>query len=217
MIGRIKGTLLSRSDNRLLIDVNGVGYEVAVPQLVARWAQSLPIGHTVELITLSLLQLEPGRATPLLIGFRSELEREFFERLLSVPKLGVRGALLLFSLPVPQLAKAIEENDLKTLIRLPGVGRQRARELIASLQGRVTKFALIPTEEKEEALPADLTQEALQVLLSLGYSRSEANNLLEQALSRATDIKSVEDLIRLVYQVKKESEGGRGWQREKDG
>ncbi len=208
MIGRIKGRLLRRSENKLLIDVDGVGYEVVVPHLVARWALSLPPGETVELHTLTLLQLEPGRATPLLIGFRSELEREFFEKLLSVPRLGVRAALLLFGLPVPRLARAIEENDIKTLTQLPGVGRQRARELIAALQGKVTKFALIRAEEREEEKAPDLVEEALHVLISLGYSRQEAKRLLDQAVARSPDFRTVEDLIRLVYQVKREGESG---------
>jgi len=93
MIGRLKGRLVERHNQRLVIDVNGVGYEVFVPGVVARWAESLKIGDEVELVTLYLLQMEPGRATPMLLGFRNELEREFFERLLSVPKLGRSGSV----------------------------------------------------------------------------------------------------------------------------
>jgi holliday junction DNA helicase RuvA len=111
MIGRLKGRLVERHNQRLVVDVNGVGYEVLVPSVVARWAESLRVGDEVELVTLYLLQVEPGRATPMLLGFRNELEREFFERLLSVPKLGVRGALQLFAVPMATLARAIEDGD----------------------------------------------------------------------------------------------------------
>jgi len=204
MIGRLKGRLVERHNQRLVIDVNGVGYEVFVPGVVARWAESLKIGDEVELVTLYLLQMEPGRATPMLLGFRNELEREFFEKLLSVPKLGVRGALQLFAVPMPTLARAIEDNDQKALMKLPGVGRQRARELVAALQGKVAKFALL-TEEEAPTLPVtDVVSEALEILQSLGYSRNEAQRMIDAALERLPKPSSVEELIRTVYQVQRE-------------
>ena len=69
MIGRIKGRLMERHNQRLVVDVHGVGYEVFVPGIVARWAENLRVGDEVELVTLYLLQMEPGRATPMLLGF----------------------------------------------------------------------------------------------------------------------------------------------------
>ncbi len=204
MIGRLKGRLVERHDQRLVIDVNGVGYEVFVPGIVARWAESLKIGDEVELVTLYLMQMEPGRATPLLVGFRNELEREFFERLLAVPKLGVRGALQLFAVPMATLARAIEDNDLKALMQLPGVGRQRARELVAALQGKVAKFALLAEEEAPAPTVTDVVSEALEILQSLGYSRTEAQRMVDAALERLPKPSSVEELIRTVYQVQRE-------------
>ncbi len=204
MIGRLKGRLVERHDQRLVIDVNGVGYEVFVPGIVARWAESLKIGDEVELVTLYLMQMEPGRATPLLVGFRNELEREFFERLLAVPKLGVRGALQLFAVPMATLARAIEDNDLKALMQLPGVGRQRARELVAALQGKVAKFALLAEEEAPAPTVTDVVSEALEILQSLGYSRTEAQRMVDAALERLPKPSSVEELIRAVYQAQRE-------------
>ncbi|MEZ8216945.1 Holliday junction DNA helicase subunit RuvA [Candidatus Fervidibacteria bacterium JGI MDM2 SSWTFF-3-K9] len=203
MIGRLKGRLVERHNQRLVIDVNGVGYEVFVPGVVARWAESLKIGDEVELVTLYLLQMEPGRATPMLLGFRNELEREFFEKLLSVPKLGVRGALQLFAVPMAALARAIEDNDQKALMKLPGVGRQRARELVAALQGKVAKFALLAEEEVPAPLVTDVVSEALEILESLGYTRSEAQRMIDVALERLPKPSSVEELIRTVYQVQR--------------
>ncbi len=204
MIGRLKGRLVERHNQRLVVDVNGVGYEVFVPGVVARWAESLKIGDEVELVTLYLMQMEPGRATPMLLGFRNELEREFFERLLSVPKLGVRGALQLFSVPMATLARAIEDNDLKALMQLPGVGRQRARELVAALQGKVAKFALLAEEEVPAPTIADVITEALEILQSLGYSRTEAQRMIDAALDRLPKPSSAEELIRTIYQVQRE-------------
>lgn len=204
MIGRLKGRLVERHNQRLVIDVNGVGYEVFVPGVVARWAESLKIGDEVELVTLYLLQMEPGRATPMLLGFRNELEREFFERLLSVPKLGVRGALQLFAVPMATLARAIEDNDQKALMKLPGVGRQRARELIAALQGKVAKFALLAEEEVPTPLITDVVSEALEILQSLGYTRTEAQKMIDASLERLPKPSSTEELVRTVYQVQRE-------------
>ena len=204
MIGRLKGRLVERHNQRLVVDVNGVGYEVLVPSVVARWAESLRVGDEVELVTLYLLQVEPGRATPMLLGFRNKLEREFFERLLSVPKLGVRGALQLFAVPMATLARAIEDNDQKALMKLPGVGRQRARELIAALQGKVAKFALLAEEEVPTPLITDVVSEALEILQSLGYTRTEAQKMIDAALERLPKPSSTEELIRTVYQVQRE-------------
>jgi Holliday junction DNA helicase RuvA len=203
MIGRLKGRLVERHNQRLVIDVNGVGYEVFVPGVVARWAESLRIGDEVELVTLYLLQMEPGRATPMLLGFRNELEREFFEKLLSVPKLGVRGALQLFAVPMATLARAIEDNDQKALMKLPGVGRQRARELVAALQGKVAKFALL-AEEAPVPTVTDVVSEALEILQSLGYTRTEAQRMIDAALERLPKPSNAEELIRTVYQVQRE-------------
>ncbi len=207
MIGRLKGRLVERTNQRLVIDVNGVGYEVFVPGVVAQWAQSLKVGEEVELVTLYLMQTEPGRAIPMLLGFRNELEREFFEKLLSVPKLGVRGALQLFAVPMATLARAIEDNDQKTLMRLPGVGRQRARELVAALQGKVAKFALLAEEEVPAPLVTDVVSEALAILQALGYTRSEAQRMVDAALERLPKPSSVEELIRTVYQLQREQKG----------
>lgn len=206
MIGRLKGRLVGRYNQRLTVDVNGVGYEVLVPGVVARWAEGLKVGDEVELVTLSLLQMEPGRATPILVGFRNELEREFFERLLSVPKLGVRGALQLFAVPMTMLARAIEDGDTKTLMQLPGVGRQRARELIASLQGKVAKFALLAGEEAPVPTVTDVVGEALEILRSLGYSHAEAQRMVDAVLERLPKPSSAEELIRAVYQMQKEKQ-----------
>jgi Holliday junction DNA helicase RuvA len=162
------------------------------------------VGDEVELVTLYLLQVEPGRATPMLLGFRNELEREFFERLLSVPKLGVRGALQLFAVPMATLARAIEDNDQKALMKLPGVGRQRARELIAALQGKVAKFALLAEEEVPTPLITDVVSEALEILQSLGYTRTEAQKMIDAALERLPKPSSTEELIRTVYQAQRE-------------
>jgi len=89
-------------------------------------------------------------------------------------------------------------------MKLPGVGRQRARELVAALQGKVAKFALLAEEEVPAPLVTDVVSEALEILESLGYTRSEAQRMIDAALERLPKPSSVEELIRTVYQVQRE-------------
>jgi Holliday junction DNA helicase RuvA len=102
------------------------------------------------------------------------------------------------------LARAIEDGDTKTLTQLPGVGRQRARELIARLQGKVAKFALLAEEEAPVPTVTDVVSEALEILQSLGYTRTEAQRMIDAALERLPKPSSTEELIRTVYQVQRE-------------
>jgi hypothetical protein len=91
--------------------------------------------------------LEVGRGIPVLIGFLNEVEREFFTRFISVSGVGPRAALKALTQPIPVIAKAIDEGDVELLRSLPGIGEQRAKEIVAKLQGKVGKFALIQTRE----------------------------------------------------------------------
>jgi Holliday junction DNA helicase RuvA len=102
------------------------------------------------------------------------------------------------------LARAIEDNDQKALMKLPGVGRQRARELVAALQGKVAKFALLAEEEAPVPTVTDVVGEALEILQSLGYTRTEAQRMIDAALERLPKPSNAEELIRTVYQVQRE-------------
>lgn len=206
MIGRLRGRLVAKHDNRIVLDVNGVGYEVVLPPAVAKALTAQGIGDELEIVTLCFLQMDQARATPLLIGFEDELQREFFERLLSVPKLGPRAALNLFSAPMSTLAAAIERGDDKFLIGLPGVGKQRARDIIASLQGKMAKFALkqeaIEPAREEEIPPIQtIMEQAMEIMLALGYRAREAEAMLKRALEHHPEPESAEDLVKTVYEL----------------
>jgi Holliday junction DNA helicase RuvA len=148
------------------------------------------------------MQTDGNRVTPFLLGFESETQREFFERLLEVPRLGPMSALRCMVLPVAQLAHTIELQDEGMLRKLPGVGRQRARDIIATLQGKLAIF--LDAADLPEAVPMfppqnQTEQEALEILLQLGSNRNEALRALRQAAGTNPDA-GPEELVRLVFQ-----------------
>ena len=203
MIGRVVGHLVSRRDKSLLLDVQGVGYELQLPEAVAKALEKYQEGDKMELATLHFMQMDQSRATPILIGFQDELEREFFERLLTVPKLGPRGAITLFAEPMGELATAIEQGDVQHLTSFPGIGKQRARDLIATLEGKMEKFALkqsVPKRVEDQDSPSqDLVEEAAQILLALGYRARESMEMVRVALEINPNPETAEDLVRSVY------------------
>jgi len=100
---------------------------------------------------------------------------EFFEALITVGSIGPKTAARAFSEPMARIAQAIDAGDYAFLVKLPGIGQQKARDIVAKLQGKVTKFLLIRDAERRSAEPIpDFGEEALAVLLQLQYKRSEA-------------------------------------------
>jgi Holliday junction DNA helicase RuvA len=204
MISRLRGVVRGITTTQLLVDVNGVGYEVLVAPSILRTIQER-VGATgeIELVTFHYQQLEVGRGIPVLIGFLNEVEREFFTRFISVSGVGPRAALKALTQPIPLIAKAIDEGDVTLLRSLPGVGEQRAKEIVAKLQGKVGKFALIQTKggppEGAEAQPPPIADEAVSVLVQLEYKRPEAKQMVRSALERNPNVKTVEELLNEVY------------------
>jgi Holliday junction DNA helicase RuvA len=205
MISRIRGVVREFSEQHLLLEVNGISYEVLVPSSILRaLPDRLGPGGEVELVTFHYQQLEVGRGVPVLVGFLNEIEREFFVRFISVAGIGPRAALKALALPIAAIAQAIDEGDLSLLRSLPGIGEQRAKEIVAKLQGKVGKYALIPTKEGLLPEPAEsgsstVEEEAVAVLVQLEYKKSEAKEMVRAALSRNPKVKSSEELLNEVY------------------
>src|SRR3989338_5611718 len=103
---------------------------------------------TVALITYHYYQMDPSKAVPVLVGFVNEIEKEFFEQFITVSGIGPKAACRALSMPFSVIADAIDKADIALLKSLPGIGEQRAREIIAKLQGRVGKFGLIQRSEE---------------------------------------------------------------------
>ncbi|MCM8813564.1 MAG: Holliday junction branch migration protein RuvA [Candidatus Omnitrophica bacterium] len=206
MICRIAGTLIERRDQSLLIDVQGVGYEILVPR-GSRVGGDARDGR-IALITFHYVQTDQSKSVPVLIGFGSEIEKEFFEKFITVSGIGPKAAVRALSEPVSVIAQAIDSGNAAFLKGLPGIGPQRAKEIIAKLQGKVGKFALIP--DNGQPLPAaapatDAAGEALEVLLQLQYKRPEAEQMVRRALERNPQVTDVEALLNEVYRQKSQS------------
>ena len=205
MISRIRGVVRDIGDLQVLLEVQGFGYEVLMPSSLLRLLPERvgPAGD-IELVTFHYQQLEVGRGIPVLIGFFNEVEREFFVRFISVAGIGPRAALKALTQPIAVIARAIDEGDLAFLRSLPGVGEQRAKEIVAKLQGKVGKYALLPSRdgaapEAPAPGPTAIEEEAVAILLQLEYKKSEAKEMVRAALQRNPKVKSSEELLNEVY------------------
>jgi Holliday junction DNA helicase RuvA len=210
LISYLEGKLLNKSEDRIIVLAGGVGYEVLLPRAVMpalRSRQAGPEGDSVKL-HISFHQTERN-PKPVLIGFLSSLEKEFFERLITVEDIGPVAACRALSIDVARIARAIEAKDAKLLCTLDGIGPRKAEKIIASLNGRVGKFALMP--EAEGIAPAaeeeDFRDEVIDVLVAqLGHTRTEAQRMVQSALARRPDVTSAEELFEEVYRGEKRSE-----------
>ena len=210
MISHIRGCLREQRPSSVLLDVQGLSYEVFVPAAILRVLEGrLTVGEELILVTFHYYHLEPSRGMPVLIGFQNEIEREFFERFITVSGVGPKAALKALSLPIPVIAQAIDAGDVHTLKSLPGIGEQRAKEIVAKLQGKVGKFGLMQERQASAAAGLPTTQaledEALAVLLQLQYTRAEAKQMIRQALERHAGVKSSEELLNVVYRQRKQA------------
>lgn len=205
MISYIRGSVVLRSDSEAILWSTGIGYEVMVPATVmkALLKKSDDERRDVTLVTYHYYENNQSRMVPRLIGFTNEVEREFFEMFITVANMGPKTAVRALSKSFHSIAEAIEAGDYKGLSTLPGIGEKKARQIIATLQGKAGKFALIQDEEiAAEPLPKeDIETDATEVLLQLGYRRPEAQAMVKRALESAKP-KSSEELIQTIYELK---------------
>ena len=212
MISRIKGILLEASENTLVVDVNGLCYEVFIPTAIAKGLNGVLQKNTeVSFVTYHYYQTDPSKSIPILIGFSNAIEKEFFEKFITVSGVGPKAAVRALAMPIPDIAEAIDQGNLSYLKSLPGIGEQRAKEIIAKLQGKMAKFSLMRgaagdamRDGARTAAPgqADLCNEAIEVLIQLQYKKDEARQMVERAFGRKTALSSVEEVLNEVYAQK---------------
>lgn len=207
MISYISGKVAHKKNFSIVLDVNGIFYEILLPGAVMKSVEAnIAPDATLKLVTFHYHHVEPSRSVPVLIGFLNEIEKEFFEKFITVSGIGPRAAVRALNIPFSQVAKAIDEADKTLLKSLPGIGEQRAKEIIAKLQGKVGKYALIQDDSIRQSpqKQPDFAEEALDVLLQLQYKKQEAKDMIAKALQRSQDIKSAEELLNEVYRQKSE-------------
>ncbi len=200
------------SENTLTVNVTGISYEIYIPTAVLKGLDGrLAKDSQISIVTYHYYQTDPSKSIPVLIGFSNKMEKEFFEKFITVSGVGPKAAVRALSQPIPDIAQAIDAADLSFLKSLPGIGEQKAKEIIAKLQGKMGKFGLIqksPADTRMGARPAspqssDLKDEALEILLQLQYKKDEARRMIEKAFSRKADIKDIEELLNEVYRQRK--------------
>jgi Holliday junction DNA helicase RuvA len=172
MIGRLAGTLVEKNPPSLLVDVNGVAYEVDVPMSTF---YNLPaLGERVTLLTHQVVREDAH----LLFGFATAAEREAFRALIRISGVGARTALAVLSgMSVSDLASAVALQESGRLTRIPGIGKKTAERLLLELKG---KFAPAIEGAAAAAPVNDTGADILRALMALGYSEKEAGAALKQ-------------------------------------
>lgn len=210
MISHVCGKLVEKKDASIIVDVHGLCYEVLIPPAVMNTLDGNTTPDTpVRLVTYYYHQVDQSRSLPILIGFLNEVEKEFFVQFITVSGIGPKAACKALSAPFSVIADAIDKADLGLLKTLPGIGEQRAKEIIAKLQGKVGRFGLIQDRHTTTApkIKEDIKQEALTVLLQLQYRKKEAETMISKAVARNPQIKTCEDILNEVYKQKTKQDG----------
>jgi Holliday junction DNA helicase RuvA len=193
MIGFLRGTLIQKTPPQLVLDVHGVGYEIEAP--MSTFYDLPALGETVKLHTHLVVREDAH----ILFGFASETERMLFRTLIKVNGVGPKLALTILSgQSVDEFYRCVENNDVKALVRLPGVGQKTAERLMVEMRGRLPELTLKSSVEGRPTTtatvaPGTARQEAVSALCALGYKPQDASRMI-QAVSG--DELSCEDMIR---------------------
>jgi Holliday junction DNA helicase RuvA len=211
VIATLTGRLRRKLEDRVIVECGGLGYEVFLPPIALRQIEHVGAGlgeKGSELELVIYYHATRDQPRPVLIGFTSDLDKEFFEKLITVKDIGPMVAARALALPVGELASAIARQDEKFLRGLPGVGPQKAKNIVAQLQNKVAKFALARAGapiEPVAAAPVPVDADGLRELVweimvkQLGHRPSEASQLITDALRRRPSVTTPEELFDEIY------------------
>jgi Holliday junction DNA helicase RuvA len=212
VITHIRGILKAVAEETLTLAVEPFELEVLIPEHTRRQVQG-KLGEPIALHTILYLEgnAMTGRMVPRLIGFTSPIDREFFDTFCSVDGVGVRKALRAMVLPVRELARTIQDQDVKTLATYPGIGEAIAERIVAKLRRKVGKFALIigpdaapaglaATNGEPEYAGPDVIRDTYAALLSVGHTESQARQAIDRVLAGKKKFKTVADMIEAIYE-----------------
>lgn len=199
MIGYIEGKLLKKAEDRVLVLANQVGYDIVVPAVVMDTLKEKYVGDDVAFYIY--YQQSERQPKPVLIGFTSDLERDFFQSFITAEDIGPLKAVKALSIPVGEIASAIEAKDIQTLKQLKGIGGRTAQKIIATLNGKMSRFVgNISAQKSGKTNVEDFIYPVLDVLITqLGHKAIEAKKMINEALQRNPDISNPEELFDEVY------------------
>lgn len=194
MIGRLRGVVLKKTPPELLLDVNGVGYEVQSP--MSTFYVLPDVGQEITIHTHFVVRED----AQLLFGFMAESERSLFRTLIKVNGVGPKLALTILSgIEAEQFVYCVQNNDSAALIKLPGVGKKTAERLLVEMRDKFDDWAVVANAQLPEGAtplqsPHKISADAESALIALGYKPAEAAKAISAALD--DDIDSSEELIR---------------------
>lgn len=173
MIGSIRGTLTDKTPPQILVEVNGIGYEIDVP--MSTFYELPEVGEPVFLFTHFIVRED----AQLLYGFLTQEERRLFRILLRVTGVGARMALALLSgISVSDLLAAVHGQDYKPLTQVPGVGKKTAERLVLELRDRLKDW-MVDAPVESLSIRENTANDVLHALVALGYSEKEALNAVK--------------------------------------
>ena len=189
MIGRLQGTVIDKQAPDLLLDVQGVGYELLVS--LSTFFAIPAVGESVTLHTHFVVREDVQQ----LYGFTERSERTLFRHLIKVNGVGPKMALgVLSGMSANEFAACVHHNDVDTLVRLPGVGKKTAERLVIEMRDRVGSIEASVSSTNVHTAQPDLTQEAESALIALGYKPQDAAKMISRVAGKET--LGVEQLIR---------------------
>lgn len=190
MIARLNGTILEKHPNRLVVDVNGVGYDVLVPL-----STFYDLGDAGARVALRV-HTHVREDVIALYGFASALEQDLFERLIAISGIGPKLALAVLSGIDPgELVRAVRAQDVARLTRIPGVGKKTAERIGLELKDRLPHPAAASEAGGESAGAGDIETDLLSALTNLGYNRAVAEKAVAAARKKSPDA-GFEELLR---------------------
>jgi Holliday junction DNA helicase RuvA len=207
MITAIKGKIVRLSETAITLEVNGLCYEILTPlSVLQRTKENQDSDGNIRLITYHYYQMTPSSGMPVLVGFINEVERDFFLEFIKVSGIGPRAAVKALKGAIGEIAQAIDRGDTKFLKTLPGIGEQKAKEIVAKLQGKMGKFTLMKdrvTVASPSVQLRDIEEEALNILLQLQYKKTEAEEMIKKAFERSPKLVTSEELLNEIYKQRK--------------
>jgi Holliday junction DNA helicase RuvA len=195
MIAALRGTFRGRTSDGIIVDAGGVGYEVVLPPIVEQALGELTDGRQLDLKIAYIATRD--NPTPVLYGFARDEERQFWDLLRSVSRVGPKSAARAMVLPISRMAEAIRDQNTHLVDSLPGISAASAEKIVASLRRKIGPYA-----ELEEPATADLppTEDelrrlAVDLLVEMGIRRPDANKAVTKLLEGNPELRSVEDIV----------------------
>ncbi|MEF9476004.1 MAG: helix-hairpin-helix domain-containing protein [Candidatus Mariimomonas ferrooxydans] len=204
MISYLEGELTATYDDNITLLVGGIGYDILIPAyLMNEIKEDEGKGSKKLKLHISYNQTE-RQPKPILVGFKNSLDKEFFELFISVEDIGPTAAIKALIKPVGDISRSIEGKDARALKQLKGIGERKAEKIIATLKGKVARYALMPKIEVAAEVVEDFSKEVEDVLVrKLGHKSIEARKMIEEAMKRNSRINSSEELFEEIYRGQK--------------